>query len=91
MEEGYVAVGGSDGLIDALLEDVRQLVVLAEAPQSQRTPAPRAEVGLAAVELLRVLQEEVHGHGDNHEGKQDKVDHTNHLEPPLQTLLIISG
>lgn len=82
----HVGFRGLDGLLDASGEYMRQLVVLAELPKGEGTPLPRTEVALAAVEALRVLQEEVHGHEDQHEWQQNQVNEAHQLKLPLETL-----
>lgn len=80
-----VRVGG----VEAALEEVRRLVVLAEAPLGQGCPLPGPQVVLLLLPLLRVLEEELHAHEDEEERRERQLDQPRHHEAPPQALLVL--
>lgn len=80
-----VRVGG----VEAALEEVRRLVVLTEAPLGEGRPLAGPQVVLLLLPLLRVLEEELHAHEDEEEGRERQLHQPRHHEAPPEALLVL--
>ena len=85
VERTHVRVGRGVRPVDPLLKYVRQLVELPKFPQRQGGPLTGAHVRLVRVEMLRVLEEKLHGHEEQHERQEEEVDDADDAETCLVT------
>mmetsp|Transcript_12586 Transcript_12586/g.39696 ORF Transcript_12586/g.39696 Transcript_12586/m.39696 type:complete len:597 (-) Transcript_12586:144-1934(-) len=88
-ELGDVLLRGLYGAGEALVEEVRELVELAQLPLGEGGPAARPDGRGVVVELLRVAQEEVDRHEDGREGGEEDVDRRHPPEALPERALVV--